>query len=82
MFNQKGQISLNWIIGLGASVVVAFAGSMLTQNNVFNSKIDNVNVKVNTSERDITRLQTQSTQYQKDIEGINKKLDEILKRLK
>ena len=80
--NQKGQINTAWIIGIGASVVMAFAGSMLTQSNMFNSKIEVVNKEVHLSQTDITRLQTQSIQYQKDIEGINKKLDEILKRLK
>lgn len=82
MNNQKGQIGLTWIVGIGASIVVAFAGSMLTQSNIFNSKVEVVNNKIGVTQGDVRQLQTESIQYQKDIKEINNKLDKILYKLK
>ena len=80
--NQSGQVGLNWIVGIGASLAIAFAGSLLTQSNVFNSKIDGVRTNIVENGNDISTLKAESEQYRRDITDINKKLDTILLKLR
>ena len=83
---QRGQISSAWLIGTGISVAIFFAGALLTQSNIFNSKVDIVKTDLSDSKteigKDISRLTAESEQYRRDITDINKKLDTILNKLK
>lgn len=63
-------------------MAIAFAGSLLTQSNVFNSKIDGVRTNIVENGKNISTLKAESEQYRRDITDINKKLDTILLKLR
>ncbi len=46
--DQSGQFSLGWLVGIGASVVIAITGSILGVSNTFSSKVDAVKTETNT----------------------------------
>ena len=77
--NESGQINLLGLLGLGASIIIASVTGYVAQNVRTDAKIDTVKIAVGETEKNIVVLQTEGTQYRKDIDGINKKLDELIK---
>ncbi len=77
MNNQKGQSTLAilmWAAGIGVTFAITVYGFTSTQI----SKISEGQTAVI---QRVSVVETKSDQYQKDIESINKKLDDILSRL-
>ncbi len=80
--NENGQFGLSWIIGIGASAVVAFTGSLLTQNNIFNSKVDAVKIDVAANSERTARLEEAIKTLKTDNAEIKQDLKDILRILK
>lgn len=86
MSNQSGQIGIVTTIGWGITVAALTIGGWLGQNYRTDTKIDTVKTEMSafkfTTGREISTLNAESVQYRKDIDSINRKLDEIIKILK
>ena len=80
--NQSGQIGTTWIIGIGATVVLAWAGSMLTQSNMFNSKVDVVKTDLGATNQRVATLEEAIKTIKDDNTIIKSDIKEILRRLK
>lgn len=80
--NQSGQVGLNWIVGIGASLALAFAGSLMTQSNMFNSKVDGVKTDIGLTNQRVSTMEEAIFTLKGDNKEIKDKLDKILFKLK
>ncbi len=84
--NSSGQINLLGIVGIGITIVIASIGGYFAQTYRTDSKIEVVKTEISAFKvdtgKEISTLNAESAQYRKDIDGINKKLDEIIKILR
>ena len=79
MLGQRGQIELPWIVGIGVTIAIASVTGYVAQNVRTDSKIEVVQTNIGETEKNVAVLQTEGIQYRKDIDGINRKLDELIK---
>lgn len=70
---QKGSVSITAIIGWGLTIGIASVGFTMSQI----SKVSDA--QTNQVQR-ISVVETKATQYEKDIESINKKLDQLIEQ--
>ena len=76
---MRGQISLIQLIGWGVAIGVPSLLASIGFSNAQINKLEDIDTQ--TVQR-ITKIETESVQYQKDIAEINKKLDLLLTKLK
>ena len=79
MLKNTGQIAIGQLIGWGIAIAVPTILASVGYSNFQIGKI--TDTQVNTLQR-VSVVETKATQYEKDIEAINKKLDFLVNRLK
>ncbi len=80
--NQKGQISIMELIGIGAGILIAGIGGFVAQNNYTASKIDNVNVEISSTNQRTAKLEEAIETLKQNNIDIKADIKEILKILK
>ncbi len=80
--SQSGQVGIWNIVAVGASIVIAFGGSLLAQNNLFASKVDIIRSDISGSTERIARLEEAINTIKIDNVAVKQDLREILKLLK
>lgn len=78
--NQSGQFGLGWLIGIGASITMAFTGALITQSNLFGNKVDTVKVDVSKVSERTAKLEEAIKTLKDDSAEIKKDVKELLKR--
>ena len=79
---NNGQIGTTALIGFGLTIVMAAVGSFAASSSRTDGKVDGLNKEISVVGQRTTKVETESEQYRRDIENINKKLDVILERIK
>lgn len=80
--NQKGQINLLGIIGIGVSIAIATIGGFMANNYRNDIKINNVNTEINATKERTARLEEAIQTLKVDNAEIKRDVKTILLKLK
>ena len=77
---SKGQITMSWLLGIAATVLLASYGSMTASNVRTDDKVQTVQTEVNQTKVDIGKLQAQGPDIDRRLTNIETKIDLLLER--
>lgn len=82
---KKGQIGTTALVGMGLTIAMAAFGSFAASSSRTDGKVDTLasefSKEISALGQRQTKTETESEQYRRDIETINKKLDTIIEKI-
>jgi hypothetical protein len=79
---MRGQVNTTAVITIAVTIAIAAMASVVASVRITEGKIDVVNANASEALQRISVEETKSDQYEKDINSMNVKLDDILKELR
>lgn len=80
--NQRGQINLLGIIGVGVTIAIATIGGFMAQNYRNDTKFDVVKTDIGLTNQRTSRLEADTATIKDDLKEIKSDIKLLLKKLK